>query len=102
MWKSSIPAPARATNTFVERGQGDVLIAWEENEALLAINELNSKDQFEIVTLSESILVEPTVSVVDKRDTRDVVTAYLNYLYSTEGQRIAAQNYYHPRDANVA
>ncbi|AHF73324.1 Sulfate-binding protein Sbp [Candidatus Sodalis pierantonius str. SOPE] len=94
-----------ATNTFVERGQGDVLIAWE-NEALLAINELNSKDQFEIVTPSESILAEPSVSVVDKvvdkRGTRDVATAYLNYLYSTEGQRIAAQNYYRPRDAAVA
>lgn len=94
-----------ATNTFIERGQGDVLIAWE-NEALLAINELNSKDQFEIVTPSESILTEPTVSVldkvVDKRGTRDVATAYLNYLYSTEGQRIAAQNYYRPRNAAVA
>ncbi|OZI14097.1 sulfate transporter subunit [Sodalis-like symbiont of Philaenus spumarius] len=94
-----------ATNTFVERGQGDVLIAWE-NEALLAIHELNSKDKFEIITPSESILAEPTVSVVDKvvdkRGTRGVATAYLNYLHSTEGQRIAVQNYYRPRDANVA
>lgn len=93
-----------ATNTFVERGIGDVLIAWE-NEALLAINELG-KDQFEIVTPSESILAEPTVSVVDKvvdkRGTREVADGYLKYLYTPEGQRIAAKNYYRPRDAGVA
>lgn len=93
-----------ATNTFVERGIGDVLIAWE-NEALLAINELGA-DKFEIVTPSVSILAEPTVSVVDKvvdkRGTRDIATAYLNYLYSPEGQEIAARNYYRPRDKTVA
>lgn len=93
-----------ATNTFVERGIGDVLIAWE-NEALLAKKELG-KDGFEIVTPSESILAEPTVSVVDrvvdKRGTRDVATAYLKYLYTPEGQTIAAENYYRPRDAAVA
>ena len=93
-----------ATNTFVERGIGDVLIAWE-NEAYLAVNKLG-KDQFEIVTPSESILAEPTVSVVDRvvddRDTRKAATDYLNYLYSPEGQAIAAQNFYRPRDAEVA
>ncbi|URQ60687.1 sulfate ABC transporter substrate-binding protein [Pantoea alhagi] len=93
-----------ATNTFVERGIGDVLIAWE-NEAYLAVNKLD-KDQFEIVTPSESILAEPTVSVVDRvvddRDTRKVANDYLNYLYSPEGQAIAAQNFYRPRDAGVA
>lgn len=93
-----------ATSTFVERGIGDVLIAWE-NEALLAVKALG-KDNVEIITPSESILAEPTVSVVDKvvdkRNTRDVATAYLNYLYSTEGQTIAAKNYYRPRDETVA
>ncbi|WP_208951178.1 sulfate ABC transporter substrate-binding protein [Rahnella sp. ChDrAdgB13] len=92
-----------ATNTFVERGIGDVLIAWE-NEALLATKEVG-KDKFEIVTPSESILAEPTVSVVDKvvdkRDTRTVAEAYLKYLYSPEGQTIAAENYYRPRDPVV-
>jgi len=93
-----------ATNTFVERGIGDVLIAWE-NEALLAVNEVG-KDKFDIVVPSESILAEPTVSVVDKivdkRGTRDVATEYLKYLYSPEGQRIAAKNYYRPRDPAIA
>ncbi|CCK06706.1 Sulfate-binding protein Sbp [Cronobacter sakazakii 696] len=93
-----------ATNTFVERGIGDVLIAWE-NEALLAANELG-KDKFEIVTPSESILAEPTVSVVDKvaqeKGTQAVAEAYLKYLYSPEGQEIAAKNFYRPRDAQVA
>ncbi|WP_075183379.1 sulfate ABC transporter substrate-binding protein [Pantoea sp. 1.19] len=93
-----------ATNTFVERGIGDVLIAWE-NEAYLAVNKLG-KDKFDIVTPSESILAEPTVSVVDKvvdeRDTRKVADAYLKYLYSPQGQTIAAENYYRPRDAQVA
>ena len=77
-----------ATNTFVERGIGDVLIA-RENEALLATNELG-KDKFEIVTPSESILAEPTVSVVDKvvdkKGTKAVAEAYLKYLYSPEGE----------------
>ncbi len=93
-----------STTTFVENGQGDVLIAWE-NEALLATNELG-KDKFEIVTPSESILAEPTVSVVDKvvdkKGTRQVAEAYLKYLYSPEGQEIAAKNFYRPRDPNVA
>ncbi|EOV4177580.1 sulfate ABC transporter substrate-binding protein [Yersinia enterocolitica] len=93
-----------ATNTFVERGIGDVLIAWE-NETLLAVNEVG-KDQFDIITPSISILAEPTVSVVDKvvdkRGTREVADAYLKYLYSPEGQTIAAKNYYRPRDPAVA
>ncbi|WP_426761925.1 sulfate ABC transporter substrate-binding protein [Hafnia paralvei] len=93
-----------ATNTFVERGIGDVLIAWE-NEALLAQHELG-KDQFEIVTPRVSILAEPTVSVVDKvvdkRGTRQVADEYLKYLYSPEGQTIAAKNYYRPRDEAIA
>lgn len=93
-----------ATNTFVERGIGDVLIAWE-NEAYLAVNKLG-KDQFEIITPSESILAEPTVSVVDKvveeRGTGKVAEEYLKYLYSPEGQTIAAENFYRPRDEAVA
>ncbi|MEM6162451.1 sulfate ABC transporter substrate-binding protein [Erwinia sp. P6884] len=92
-----------ATNTFVERGIGDVLIAWE-NEAYLAVNKLG-KDQFEIVTPAESILAEPTVSLVDRvvddRGTRKVAGEYLKYLYSPEGQEIVARNYYRPRDADV-
>lgn len=92
-----------ATNTFVERGIGDVLIAWE-NEALLA-KQVLGQDKFEIITPSESILAEPTVSlvdrVVDKRGTREVANAYLHYLYSPEGQSIAAKHYYRPRDAAV-
>ncbi len=78
-----------STNTFVERGIGDVLIA--RKTALLATNELG-KDKFEIVTPSESILAEPTVSVVDKvvdkKGTRQVAEAYLKYLYSPEGRRL--------------
>ncbi len=93
-----------ATTTFVERGQGDVLLAWE-NEALLALEE-GGKERFEIVAPSISILAEPPVSVVDsvvdKRGTRKVAEAYLNYLYSTVGQEIAAQHHYRPRDAAVA
>lgn len=93
-----------ATNTFVERGIGDVLIAWE-NEAYLAINKLG-KDKFEIVTPEESILAEPVVAVVDKvvdeRGSREAAEAYLNYLYSPEGQEIAAENYYRPRDTAIA
>ena len=93
-----------STTTFVERGIGDVLIAWE-NEAYLAVKELGP-DRFEIVTPSLSILAEPPVSVVDKvvdkRGTRAVATAYLEYLYSPEGQEIAAQNYYRPIDPKVA
>jgi sulfate transport system substrate-binding protein len=93
-----------ATTSFTERGLGDVLIAWE-NEALLSLNELG-KDKYEIVVPSISILAEPSVAVVDKvvdkKGTRDVAQAYLEYLYSKEGQEIAAQNYYRPRDKEVA
>ncbi|MCS3434163.1 sulfate ABC transporter substrate-binding protein [Klebsiella sp. BIGb0407] len=93
-----------STSTFVERGIGDVLIAWE-NEALLATRELG-QDKFEIITPSESILAEPTVSVVDKvvdkKGTKEVAEAYLQYLYSPEGQEIAAKNYYRPRLPEVA
>ena len=93
-----------STTTFVQRGQGDVLLAWE-NEAFLAVNELG-KDKFEIVVPSLSILAEPPVSVVDKvvdrKGTRKVAEAYLTYLYSPEGQEIAAKNYYRPRDKKVA
>ncbi len=93
-----------STTTFVERGIGDVLIAWE-NEAYLAVKELGP-DKFEIVTPSVSILAEPPVAVVDKvvdkKGTRKVATEYLNYLYSPEGQEIAARNYYRPTDKKVA
>ena len=93
-----------ATTTFVERGIGDVLIAWE-NEAYLALKELGP-DKFELVTPSLSILAEPPVAVVDKvvdkRGTRKAATAYLEYLYSPEGQTIAGDNYYRPRDARIA
>jgi sulfate transport system substrate-binding protein len=93
-----------STTTFVQRGLGDVLIAWE-NEALLAVKELGS-DQVQIVVPTWSILAEPPVAVVDKvvlrRGTREVATAYLQYLYSKEGQEIIAKNYYRPRDKDVA
>jgi sulfate transport system substrate-binding protein len=87
-----------ATTTFVERGIGDVLLAWE-NEALLALRELGP-GKFEIVAPSTSILAEPPVAVVDKvvdkRGTRPVAQAYLDYLYSDVGQEIIAKNYYRP------
>ena len=93
-----------STTTFVERGIGDVLIAWE-NEAYLAQKELGP-EKFEIITPSLSILAEPSVTVVDKvadkRGTRKVAQAYLEYLYSPEGQEIAAKHYYRPRDAKIA
>jgi len=93
-----------STTTFVERGIGDVLLAWE-NEAHLAQKEFG-EDKFEIVTPSISILAEPNVAVVDKvvdkRGTRDVAEAYLEHLYSPEGQQIAAENFYRPRDPKVA
>ena len=93
-----------STTTFVERGLGDVLIAWE-NEAQLAVNEIG-KDKFEIVAPSLSILAEPPVAVVDKvvekHGTRLTAQAYLDYLYSEEGQNIAAKHYYRPRDAKAA
>jgi len=93
-----------ATTTFTERGIGDVLLAWE-NEAYLAVKELGP-EKFEIVTPSLSILAEPPVSVVDKvvdkKGTRKLAQAYLEYLYSPEGQEIAARHYYRPRDEKVA
>jgi sulfate/thiosulfate transport system substrate-binding protein len=93
-----------STTTFVERGIGDVLLAWE-NEAHLAIKEFGA-DKFEIVTPSESILAEPPVAVVDKvakkHGTADVAKAYLEYLYSEEGQDIAGRNFYRPRNEKAA
>jgi sulfate transport system substrate-binding protein len=93
-----------STTTFVERGIGDVLLAWE-NEAHLAIKEFGA-DKFEIVTPSESILAEPPVAVVDKvankHATADVAKAYLEYLYSDEGQDIAGRNFYRPRSEKAA
>ncbi len=87
-----------ATNTFVQRAIGDVLLAWE-NEAFLAIEELGP-DQFEIVVPSVSILAEPPVTLVDhvadQHGTRKVARAYLEYLYSPTGQRLAAKHYYRP------
>jgi sulfate transport system substrate-binding protein len=92
-----------STVTFVQRGEGDVLIAWE-NEALLSVNKLNP-GEFEIVYPSETILAEPPVAVVDlnadKHGTREVAAAYLKYLYSPEGQEVIARNYYRPRDKAV-
>jgi sulfate/thiosulfate-binding protein len=88
-----------STTTFVQRGIGDVLVAWE-NEALLALDKLG-KGQFELVMPSVSILAEPPVAMVDKvvdrRGTRKVAQAYLDFLYTPEGQEIAAKNYYRPR-----
>jgi sulfate/thiosulfate-binding protein len=93
-----------STTTFVERGIGDVLIAWE-NEVLLGAKDLG-QDKFEIVVPSLSILCEPTVSVVDKvvdkKGTRAVAEEYLKYLYSPEGQEIAAKRYYRPRSEVIA
>jgi len=93
-----------STTTFVERGIGDVLLSWE-NEAYLAVKELGP-DKFEIVVPPQSILAEPPVSVVDKvvdkKGTRKVAEAYLQYLYSPEGQEIAARNFYRPTDPKVA
>ena len=93
-----------STTTFVERGIGDVLLAWE-NEAYLSLREVGA-DKLEIVTPSLSILAEPPVTivdkVVDKRGTRKVAQAYLEYLYSPEGQELAARHFYRPTDAKVA
>ncbi len=93
-----------ATNTFVQRGLGDVLLGWE-NDADLAADKLN-KGQFEVVDPSVSILAEPPIAVVDKfaakHGTAQVAAAYLQYLYSPEGQEIAAKNFYRPRAADVA
>ncbi len=93
-----------STTTFIERGIGDVLVTWE-NEALLAIKELGP-DKVEIVSPSISILAEPPVAVVDKvvdrRGTRKLAEAYLQFLYTDEGQEIAAQNYYRPINEKIA
>jgi sulfate transport system substrate-binding protein len=93
-----------STTTFVERGIGDVLLAWE-NEAFLAVEQLG-KGKFEIVTPRSSILAEPPVAVVDKNadrhGTRAAAQAYLEFLYAPEGQELAAKNFYRPRDPKVA
>jgi sulfate transport system substrate-binding protein len=93
-----------STTTFVQRGLGDVLIAWE-NEAILAVKELGA-DKLQIVVPTISVLAEPPVAVVDtvvlRRGTREVAQAYLQYLYSKEGQEIIAKNYYRPRDPEIA
>ncbi|HQR52046.1 MAG TPA: sulfate ABC transporter substrate-binding protein [Burkholderiales bacterium] len=93
-----------STTTFTERGVGDIFISWE-NEAFLAVKELGP-EKFEIVVPSLSILAEPPVALVDKvadkRGTRAVAEAYLQYLYSDEGQEIAGKNFYRPRDPKVA
>jgi len=92
-----------STITFVQRGEGDVLIAWE-NEALLSVNKTDP-GEFEIVYPSQTILAESPVAVVDvnadKHGVREVATAYLKYLYSLEGQDVIARNYYRPRDKTV-
>ncbi len=89
-----------ATLTFVDKGRGDVLLAWE-NEAIFSVNDMK-KGEYEIVVPSISILAEPSVAVVDKNvdkhGTRKIAEAYLKYLYSPEGQKIAAEHYYRPRD----
>lgn len=93
-----------ATTTFVERGIGDVLIAWE-NEALLSVKDLGP-DKFDIVVPSSSILTEPPVAVVDKNvdkhGTRKAAEAYLQWLYSPQGQEIAAKHFYRPRSPDIA
>jgi sulfate transport system substrate-binding protein len=93
-----------ASTTFAQRGIGDVLLAWE-NEAFLAIAELG-KDELELVVPSVSILAEPPVAVVDKiasrHGTTEIAKAYLEYLYSPEGQEIAAKHYYRPRSKEIA
>jgi sulfate transport system substrate-binding protein len=92
-----------STTTFAQRGVGHVLVSWE-NEAYLTLNEFG-KDKFEIVNPSVSILAEPPVAVVDKNadkhGTRAVAEAYLKFLYTPEGQAIAAKNHYRPRDASA-
>jgi sulfate transport system substrate-binding protein len=93
-----------ATTTFVQRGIGDVLVGWE-NEAILSLKE-SGKGEFEIVVPSISILAEPPVAMVDKnakrRGTAEVAKAYLDYLYTPEGQEIAGKNFYRPRNPEVA
>ncbi|MCX2543208.1 sulfate ABC transporter substrate-binding protein [Pseudomonas sp. COW5] len=94
-----------STITFVNNGQGDVLLAWE-NEAFLALKEDGGKDKFDIVVPSLSILAEPPVAVVDKnaekKGNEQIAEAYLKHLYSPAGQEIAAKNFYRPRDKDVA
>ena len=94
-----------STITFVNNGQGDVLLAWE-NEAFLALKEDGGTDKFDIVVPSLSILAEPPVAVVDKnaekKGNSEIAKAYLEHLYSPAGQEIAAKNFYRPRDAAVA
>lgn len=91
-----------STTSFVQRGQGDVLIAWE-NEALRS--KKDASDDFEIVTPSLNILAEPSVAVMDKivekKGTRELAEEYIRYLYSPEGQEIAAQNFYRPRNQEI-
>lgn len=91
-----------ATTTFVENGQGDVLISWE-NEAYLSMRDY--PDEYEIVTPSISVLAQPSVAVVDyvvdKKGTRAAATEYLSYLYSADAQRIATKNFYRPSDADI-
>lgn len=98
------PGARGSTTTFVQRGIGDVLLAWE-NEALLAIDELGA-GKVEIVVPSVSILAEPPVTVVDKNAARhgalEVANAYLQHLYSPEGQRLAAKHYYRPHQPEQA
>ncbi|HXM00433.1 MAG TPA: sulfate ABC transporter substrate-binding protein, partial [Rhizomicrobium sp.] len=93
-----------STTTFVERGIGDVLLSWE-NEVYLALDQLG-RDKYDIVYPSVSILAEPPVAILDKNvdrhGTRKVAEAYLQFLYSKQGQEIEAQNYYRPRDPQVA
>lgn len=93
-----------ATTTFVQRGIGDVLVGWE-NEAILSLKE-SAQGEFEIIVPSISILAEPPVAVVDKNakrhGTQDVAKAYLEYLYTPEGQEIAGKHYYRPRNPEVA
>jgi sulfate transport system substrate-binding protein len=93
-----------STTTFVQRGIGDVLVTWE-NEAFLAIEKIG-KNRVELVAPSISMLAEPSVAivdkVVDKKGTREVATAYLEYLYSKEGQELAVKHFYRPRDKEVA
>ncbi|HEX4376388.1 MAG TPA: sulfate ABC transporter substrate-binding protein, partial [Steroidobacteraceae bacterium] len=93
-----------STVTFVDRGIGDVLLAWE-NEALLAKQQLGA-DKLDVVIPSKSILAEPPVTVVDKvvdrRGTRQIAESYLKYLYTDAGQQIVAQNYYRPRTQSIA
>jgi sulfate transport system substrate-binding protein len=93
-----------ATTTFVHNGLGDVLLTWE-NEAMLAVREVGG-DKLEIVVPSVSVLAEPPVAVVERvalrHGTREVARAYLDYLYSQEGQDIIARHYYRPRDPQVA